>query len=69
MKIVIEIPDHKAIFGLEVLKNLSFIKKVKPLSTSASQLWENLKDAANDVKLHKEGKLQLKNAQDLLNEL
>ncbi len=69
MKIVIEIPDNKALFGLEVLKNLSFIKKVKPLSASASELWENLKDAANDVKLHKQGKLQLKNAQDLLNEL
>lgn len=32
-------------------------------------LWDDLKEAANEVKLHKQGKVKLKTAQDLLNEL
>lgn len=32
-------------------------------------LWEDLNEAANEVRLHKQGKLKLKTAQDLLNEL
>ena len=69
MKIVIDIPDNKAAFGIEVLKNLHFIKKTQPLSNSASQLWDELNQAAKEVKLHKEGKLKLKTAAELLNEL
>ena len=54
---------------MKVLKSLSFIKKVKPMSVSTVELWEDLKEAANEVRLHKQGKLKLKTAQDLLNEL
>jgi len=32
MKIVVEIPDNKAGLAMEFFKNLSFIKKVKPVA-------------------------------------
>jgi len=69
MKVLIDIPDNEAQFGLKVLKSLSFIKKTKPLTKSAADLWEELKDAAEQVQLHKKGKLKLKTAQELLDEL
>jgi hypothetical protein len=69
MKVLIDIPDNEASFAMKVLKSLSFIKKVKPMSASSVKLWEDLKEAANEVRLHKQGKLKLKTAQDLLNEL
>lgn len=69
MKILIEIPDDKASFGMQVLKSLSFIKKASPMSTAGVQLWEDLNAAASEVRQHKQGKIQLKTAQQLLNEL
>lgn len=69
MKIVLDIPDSQANFGLKVLKSLSFVKKAKPMSEESVELWNDLKEAANEVRLHKQGKLKLKSAQDLLNEL
>jgi hypothetical protein len=32
-------------------------------------LWDDLKEAAEQVRLHKQGKIKLKTAQELLNEL
>jgi hypothetical protein len=69
MKVLVDIPDDKAEFGLKVLQSLSFVKKVKEMSSSKIDLWEDLKDAANEVKLHKQGKIKLKTAQELLDEL
>jgi hypothetical protein len=39
------------------------------MSLSGEELLKDLKDAAKDVRLHKQGKLKLKTAQELLNEL
>jgi hypothetical protein len=69
MKVLIDIPDNEATFAMKVLRSLSFVKKVKPMSVSTVDLWEDLKEAAEQVRLHKQGKLKLKTAQDLLNEL
>ncbi len=69
MKIVVETLDNEATFGMKVLKSLAFIKKAKPMSVSAAELWDDLKEAAEEVRLHKQGKLKLKTAQDLLDEL
>lgn len=69
MKVIVEIADKEATFGLKVLKNLAFINKAKPMSVSAVQLWDELKEAAEQVRLHKQGKIKLKTAQDLLDEL
>ena len=69
MKILIDIPDNEATFGMKVLKSLSFIKKAKAMTDSTVSLWDDLKEAAEEVRLHKQGKIKLKTAQDLLNEL
>lgn len=69
MKVVLEIPDSMADFGLKVLRSLDFIKNIKPMTVDEITLWEDLKEASNEVKLHKQGKIKLKTAQDLLDEL
>ena len=69
MQLLVEIPDNKINFALEVLKNLAFVKKIKPMSPEKINLWEDLKEASSEVLLHKQGKVKLKTAQDLLNEL
>jgi hypothetical protein len=69
MKILLEIPDAEATFGMKVLKSLSFVKKAKPMSLASAKLWDDLKEAAEEVRLHKHGKIKLKTAQQLLNEL
>jgi hypothetical protein len=69
MQVLVEIPDNKATFGIEVLRNLVFVKKAKPMTSEKISLWEDLKEASNEVKLHKQGKIKLKTAQDLLDEL
>jgi hypothetical protein len=69
MKVLVDIPDKEAVFGMKVLKSLSFVKNAKPMSLASAELWENLKEAAEEVRLHKQGKIQLKTAQELLDEL
>lgn len=69
MKVVVDIPDNDAAFAMKVLKSLSFVTKVKPMSLGSVKLWEDLKEAAEQVLLHKQGKIKLKSAQDLINEL
>ena len=69
MKVLIEIPDSQASFGLKVLKSLSFVRKAKLMSEASVELWTDLKEAAEQVRLHKQGKIKLKTAQELLNEL
>jgi uncharacterized protein YlbG (UPF0298 family) len=69
MKILIDIPDNQVDFGMKVLKSLSFVKEVKPMTKTTIELWDDLKEAAEEVRLHKQGKIKLKTAQELLNEL
>lgn len=69
MKVILDIPDNQVSFAMKVLKSLSFVKKAKSYSPSSSELWESLNDSANEVRLHKQGKIKLKTAQELLDEL
>ena len=69
MKILVDIQDTEADFAIKVLNSLSFVKKAQPMSKSSVDLMENLKDAAEQVRLHKQGKIKLKTAQELLSEL
>jgi hypothetical protein len=69
MKVIVEIPDNEATFGMKVLNSLAFIKKASPMSIAAAELWDELKEAAEQVRLHKQGKLNLKSAKELLDEL
>ena len=68
MKVVVEVKESKADFLLELLKSLSFVK-VKKISPEKTQLMEEIKEAVKEVNLAREGKLKLKTAQQLLDEL
>lgn len=63
---------------MELAKSLQFVEKIednqshvkpKTVSTNNTKLMKNLKEAMNEVKLHREGKINLKTAEQLLNEL
>lgn len=66
MKILVDIPDDKASFALDVLRSLVFVKKAQPISEKKSLLIEELKEAVYDLKLIKQGKLKAKPARELL---
>ena len=65
MKVVVDIADQEADFAIKVLKSLSFVKAAKPISLASVTLWEDLTEAVEQVRLHKQGKLHLKTAQEL----
>ncbi len=69
MKILVDIPDQDASFGIKVLKSLSFVKNASPLPASSLALFKDLNEASKDVRLHKAGKLRLQTARELLDEL
>ena len=68
MKILLDIKDDKVAFILELLNNFKFVK-TKPLTPYKARVLEGLKDAVDEVKLSQKGKLQLKSANQLLDEL
>ncbi len=68
MKIILDIKDHKVDFVLELLNNLSDYVTTIKLEENAP-IKENIKGALNEVKLHNQGKIKLKSAYDLLNEV
>jgi hypothetical protein len=68
MKLIVEVEDQKADFFLELLKQLKFVK-VKPLTPYKTEILEGIKEAVEQVNLAKEGKIKLKSARDLLDEL
>ncbi|MCE2896014.1 MAG: hypothetical protein LW721_16400 [Flammeovirgaceae bacterium] len=69
MKVLLDIKDSKANFILEILSGFPSYVKAKPISPAKESLLEDLKVAASEVRLHKQGKIKLKTAQELLNEL
>lgn len=67
MKLLLDIPDKKFDFVFELLKSLHI--KVKPLSDYKAKVFEDLRQAAKEVKFAKQGKLKLKSFDEFLNEL
>jgi len=69
MKVILDIKDSKMAFFMEMMSNLSFVKKATPLTDEKAKLLEEFTDAINELNLTKSGHLQAKNAEDLLDEL
>ena len=67
-RIVIDIPDSKISFFLELVNNLGF-KKVKKLSRQQQEFVDDLQHSLEQVKQHQEGKIKLQPVRDFLNEL
>lgn len=68
MKVLLDIKDEKAAFVMELLSSLSFVK-AEPISPAKAQFFKELKCSVEEVRLAKEGKIKLKTAQQLLDEL
>lgn len=68
MKVLVDIRDNKAAFVMELLNSFSFVKAM-PISNEKALLMEEIKEAVENVKLAKQGKLKAKPLNELLNEL
>jgi polyhydroxyalkanoate synthesis regulator phasin len=68
MKVLLDIRENKALFLMELLNNFSFVK-VQPITNEKALLLQELKEAVDTVNLVKKGKMSVRSAKDLLNEL
>jgi hypothetical protein len=68
MRVLLDIKDNKAMHLMEVLKGLSYVK-TKTISNEKAVLMEEIKEAVENLTLARQGKLKLKSARDLYNEL
>ena len=68
MRVLLDIKDDKALHLMEVLKGLSYVK-TKTISDEKAVLIGNIKEAVEELKLIREGKLKGISARDLLNDL
>jgi len=68
MKILLDIPDSKALSLIDVLKSISYVR-LKPLTDTKALLMEEIKEAVDEMKLIKTGIKKARNAEDFLNEL
>lgn len=70
MKVILDIKDNRSPFFLELLKSLDYVNILKEVKgKEKSKSINDLIEAFNEVKLHEQGKVKLKKAKDLLNEL
>ena len=73
MDILVKVPDNKVDFFMELVRSLKF--KAEPTAQTKSftpeqQEWINgLKESLEQVELHQQGKIKLKSARELLDEL
>ncbi len=68
MKVLLDIEDNKVAFIMELLNNFKFVK-AEPLTPYKGEVIHGIKQAVEEMKLIKEGKLRATPAEDLLNEL
>lgn len=67
-RIVLDIPDNKINFFMELAHNLGF-KNIKKLSDKQKEFVDDLKSSLNEVEQLRQGKIKLQSAKDFLNEL
>jgi hypothetical protein len=68
MKVLLDIKDSKAIHLMEVLKSLPYVK-TKQLTDEQALLLSEIREAVENLKLVREGKLKARPAKELLDEL
>jgi hypothetical protein len=68
MRVLLDIKDNKAMPLLELLKGLSYVK-TKTISDEKALLIEGIKEAVEELKLIRKGKLKGIPAKQLLDEL
>jgi hypothetical protein len=68
MKVILDIKDSKADFVMELLNSFDFVT-TETISSGKAAFLKDLKGAMKEVALAKQGKIKLKSAEQLLNEL
>ncbi|MDR1225154.1 MAG: hypothetical protein LBL07_20085 [Tannerella sp.] len=68
MKILIDIPDAKAPFLLDVLRHISYVK-IKPITDSKALLMSEIREAVEEMKLIRSGKKKARDVEEFLNEI
>lgn len=68
MKVLLDVKDAKASFVMELLQSFSFVK-AKTITPYKAKVLEDVKDAVEEMKLIKAGKLKARNAEDLFHEI
>lgn len=81
MDLIVTVPDDRVSFVKKLLRELNLpvkpAAKAKPAATAkpkhytpAQQEWiDDFREALHEVELHQQGKIQLQDARDFLNEL
>lgn len=70
MQVLVNVPNNKSSFFMELLKTLDFVDVIKQVEDKEKiDAINNLVNAFNDVTLYEQGKKQLKTAENLLDEL
>jgi len=68
MKVLLEIPDNKATSLMEVLNSIPYVK-AKTIIEPKELLKAEIKEAVEELKLIRQGKLKGISAEELLNDL
>jgi len=68
MKVILDIPENKAAFVMELFNNMTFIK-IKTISAERAHLLEEVKEAVDNLNLVKKGFLKAKPVKELLDEI
>lgn len=68
MKVLIDVRDNKADFVPGLLQNFSFVK-TETVSASKAKFIKEFKASVEEVELAKQGRVKLKTAEQLLDEL
>ena len=68
MKVLLDIKDSKAVYLMEVLKGLSYVRATT-ISDEKALLMEEIKEAVENLKQVREGNLKARPARELLIEL
>jgi hypothetical protein len=68
MQVLLNIPDVKAPFLMDVLQHISYVK-VKPLTDEKALLLTEVREVVEEMKLIKSGQKKARNVEDFLHEL
>jgi len=68
MKFVLEVEESKASALMALLNDLPYVK-TKPLTPYKAKVLEDIKEAVDELNLITAGKMEARDADDLLNEL
>jgi hypothetical protein len=70
MKVILDIQESKAPFFIELINGLKYVRIIKKVNDKQkNSAIQDIVDAFNDIKLHEEGKKNLKSANQILDEI